>query len=337
MMEKIIAIWTFLAIFVQAENKQVQAITEITSAAQAFLSSLSPELKGKAEFAFTDAERENWKFTPQPRKGVSIEMLDDRQQELAKKLLATVLSEQGILKANTIADLEKLLGEMENNPVRRNHKAYFTSIFGKPADKSTWGYRYEGHHLAVNVTIIDGTHLVATPTFMGASPAKVADGRLKGTHILRKEEELARALAISLKEAGKAVLYSDQAPGDILTGEKRVAEQLAPVGVTADEFTEEQRSLLYSLIAEYANRHRPAIADQQMSLIKALNPREIRFGWAGSMEPAKAYYYRIQLPKVLIEAANSQNNANHIHTVWRDHKGDFGRDALSEHYRDDTH
>lgn len=337
MMEKIIAVWTFLAIFVQAENKQVQAITEITSAAQAFLSSLSPELKGKAEFAFTDAERENWKFTPQPRKGVSIEMLDDRQQELAKKLLATVLSEQGILKANTIADLEKLLGEMENNPVRRNHKAYFTSIFGKPADKSTWGYRYEGHHLAVNVTIIDGTHLVATPTFMGASPAKVADGRLKGTHILRKEEELARALAISLKEAGKAVLYSDQAPGDILTGEKRVAEQLAPVGVTADEFTEEQRSLLYSLIAEYANRHRPAIADQQMSLIKALNPREIRFGWAGSMEPAKAYYYRIQLPKVLIEAANSQNNANHIHTVWRDHKGDFGRDALSEHYRDDTH
>ena len=337
MMKKIIAIWTFLTIFVQAENKQVQAITEITSAAQAFLSSLSPELKGKAEFAFTDAERENWKFTPQPRKGVSIEMLDDRQQELAKKLLATVLSEQGILKANTIADLEKLLGEMENNPVRRNHKAYFTSIFGKPADKSTWGYRYEGHHLAVNVTIIDGTHLVATPTFMGASPAKVADGRLKGTHILRKEEELARALAISLKEAGKAVLYSDQAPGDILTGEKRVAEQLAPVGVTADEFTEEQRSLLYSLIAEYANRHRPAIADQQMSLIKALNPREIRFGWAGSMESAKAYYYRIQLPKVLIEAANSQNNANHIHTVWRDHKGDFGRDALSEHYRDDTH
>jgi hypothetical protein len=337
MMEKIIAIWTFLAIFVQAENKQVQAITEITSAAQAFLSSLSPELKGKAQFAFTDAERENWKFTPQPRKGVSIEMLDDRQQELAKKLLATVLSEQGILKANTIADLEKLLGEMENNPVRRNHKAYFTSIFGKPADKSTWGYRYEGHHLAVNVTIIDGTHLVATPTFMGASPAKVADGRLKGTHILGKEEELARALAISLKEAGKAVLYSDQAPGDILTGEKRVAEQLAPVGVTADGFTDEQRSLLYSLIAEYANRHRPAIADQQMSLIKALNPREIRFGWAGSMEPAKAYYYRIQLPKVLIEAANSQNNANHIHTVWRDHKGDFGRDALSEHYRDDTH
>ena len=322
---------------VEAHESKEHAISEMIGAAQAFLASLSPELKGKAEFPFADAERENWKFTPQARKGVSLEMLDAAQQTLAKKLLATVLSKQGVLKANTIEDLEKLLGEMENNPVRRNHQAYFTSIFGKPAEKATWGYRYEGHHLAVNVTIVDGVHLIATPTFMGASPAKVSEGRLKGTHILAKEEDIARALALSLQKSGKAVLYTDKAPGDILTGEKRVAEQLEPVGVTADAFTEEQQSLLHSLIAEYANRHRPAIADQEIKAIKALDPKDIRFGWAGSMEVAKAYYYRIQTPKVLMEAANSQNNANHIHTVWRDFKNDFGRDSLSEHYKEDSH
>ena len=337
MMKKLVLSLLSLGVFVQAEESQKKAIEEITQAATAFLGSLSPDLKGKAEFAFADAERENWKFTPQARKGVSLEMLDAAQQTLAKKLLATVLSEQGMLKANTIEDLEKLLGEMENNPVRRNHRAYFTSIFGKPAEKATWGYRYEGHHLAVNVTIVDGAHLIATPTFMGASPAKVAEGRIKGTQILAKEEDLARALALSLQKSGKAVLYTDKAPGDILTGEKRVAQQLEPVGVTAEEFTEEQKSLLHSLIAEYANRHRPAIADKEIAAIKAPAPKDIRFGWACSMEVAKAYYYRIQTPKVLIEAANSQNNANHIHTVWRDHKDDFGRDSLGEHYKDDAH
>lgn len=337
MMKKLLLSLCCVGSLVSADQSQQKAIAEITTAAQAFLGSLSPELKGKAEFAFADQERENWKFTPQARKGVPLEMLDAAQQTLAKKLLATVLSEQGMLKANTIEDLEKLLGEMENNPVRRNHKAYFTSIFGKPADKATWGYRYEGHHLAVNVTIIDGAHVIATPTFMGASPAKVGEGRLKGTHILGKEEDLARALAVSLQQAGKAVLYTDKAPGDILTGEKRVAEQLSPVGVTAEGFTEEQQKLLQSLIAEFAKRHRAEIADKEIKAIQAVAAKDIRFGWAGSLEVGKAYYFRVQTPEVLIEAANSQNNANHIHTVWRDHKDDFGRDSLSEHYKHDNH
>jgi hypothetical protein len=332
----LLSLWC-LGILAQAEETSEKAVAEITQAATAFLASLSPEQKGKAEFAFADQERENWKFTPQARRGVSLEMLDAAQQTLAKKLLATVLSEQGMLKANTIEDLEKLLGEMENNPVRRNHKAYFTSIFGNPGDKATWGYRYEGHHLAVNVTIIDGVRIIATPTFMGASPAKVAEGRLKGTHILGKEEDLARALALSLQQSGKGVLYSDKAPGDILTGEKRVAQQLEPVGVTADVFTEEQTKLLHALIAQFANRHRRAIADSEIKKIAALDPKQIRFGWAGSMEVGKAYYFRVQTPHVLIEAANSQNNANHIHTVWRDHKDDFGRDSLGEHYKHDAH
>jgi hypothetical protein len=337
MIKNLFCFFTLSLGVLSADETPAKAITEITTAAQTFLASLKPEQKALAEFAFADQERENWKFTPQARKGISLEKLDEAQQAQAKKLLATVLSEQGLLKANTIIDLEKLLGEMENNPARRNHRAYFTSIFGVPDEKSTLGYRYEGHHLAVNVTIIDGAHIIASPTFMGASPAKVADGRLKGTQILAKEEDLARALAVSLQAAEKAVVYTDKAPGDILTGEKRVAEQLTPVGVTADQFTPEQQKLLMDLIAEFAHRHRTAIADEEMKKIKAVALKDIRFGWAGSLEVGKAYYYRIQTPEILIEAANTQNNANHIHTVWRDHKDDFGRDSLGEHYKKDAH
>jgi hypothetical protein len=321
----------------RADESLEKAIADITVAAQGFLAALKPEQKALATFAFDDAERENWKFTPQARKGISLEGMDDAQQVLAKKLLSSVLSEQGLVKANTIIELEKLLGEIENNPVRRNHKAYHTSIFGTPESKATWGYRFEGHHLAVNITIIEGKRIAASPTFMGASPALVYEGRMKGTQALANEENLARALAVSLQIAGKAVIYTDKAPAEILTGEKRIADQLVPVGVTADQFSPEQHTILMNLIAEYARRYRPAIADEEMKKISVLPVKDIRFGWAGSTDVAHAYYYRIQTPHMLIEVANSQNNANHMHSVWRDHKDDFGRDSLGAHYKHHDH
>lgn len=348
-MKKILSMWAAAVMAMGAEapqspapdsqnpQSQESAIAEINAAAKTFLASLSPEQKAKAVFAFGDDEREHWRFTPQVRKGLPLEALDEKQHELAKKLLGSVLSERGVLKAETIIQLEQLLGEMEKDPVRRNHKAYFTSIFGEPGDKSTWGYRFEGHHLAINLTIVDGAHIIAAPTFMGASPAQVREGRLKGTRPLEQEEIIARKLAVSLYAKDKSVVYTAQAPGDILTAENRVAQQLDPVGLTAAGFTKEETLWLMEVVAEYAHRYRAAIADEEIQKIKALDPASIRFGWAGSLKEGEAYYYRIQTPQVLIEAANSQNNANHIHTVWRDQKDDFGRDSLGEHYKEDKH
>lgn len=321
----------------QSSSSQKKAIEELTAEAQSFLSVLPADLQKKAMFDFQDPERENWKFTPQPRKGLPLEDLSAEQQKAAKKLLATILSQQGLLKVNTIQELEKLLGEMENDPVKRNHQAYFTSFFGQPESGKTWGYRYEGHHIAVNVTIIDGKSMIASPTFLGASPAQVREGRMQGTQALAKEENLARALAESLHQRGKAVVYSKESPAEILTAENRVAQQLEPVGVPMNEASAAEVKLLFQLIAEFAHRYRSEVADAQMHAMESLDLKEIRFAWAGSLEMGKAFYYRIQTPKVLIETANSQNNANHIHTVWRDHANDFGRDSLGEHYRNDAH
>jgi len=320
-----------------AAHSQEKAIEDFTAEAKSFLGQLPSELQQKAMFEFQDAERENWKFTPQPRKGLALESLDADQQKAAKKLLATILSQQGLLKVNTIQELEKLLGEMENDPVKRNHQAYFTSFFGRPESGKTWGYRYEGHHVAVNVTVIDGKKIVASPTFLGASPAKVKEGRMKDTQALAKEENLARELAVSLHQRGKAVVYTKQSPADVLTAENRVAQQLEPVGVTMEQATAAEVKLLFQLIAEYAHRYRAEVADAELHAIEALDLKDIRFAWAGDLELGKAFYYRIQTPKVLIETANSQNNANHIHTVWRDHTNDFGRDSLGEHYQHDEH
>src|SRR5690606_15625076 len=134
-------------------------------------------------------------------------------------------------------------------------------------------------------------------------------------------------LATALHDAGKPVIFSDRAPNDILTGADRKARQLDPVGVPSSDFSEAQKEGLLQLIAEYANRHRKEIAAKDMEKIKA-DFANIRFGWAGGLKKGEAYYYRIQGKTFLIEASNIQNNANHIHTVWRDLEGDFARDVL---------
>jgi len=102
------------------------------------------------------------------------------------------------------------------------------------------------------------------------------------------------------------------------------------VGVSVKEFTAAQREGLLKLIAEYADRHRPELEKDQLAKITR-DLDKLRFGWAGGIEPGQAYYYRIQGADFLVEVANVQNEANHIHTVWRDRAGDFGRDVLGEH------
>ncbi len=313
------------------------AIADMIRAANHFTEGLRDEQKQKALMEMKDENREAFKFTPGPRKGVPLEDLDEEQKTAAKQLLATALSQRGMMKASTIMQLEQLLAEMENNPTFRNSKAYYTSIFGKPTAGATWAWRFEGHHISVNMTIIDGKSISASPTFMGASPAKVKEGRMKGTHVLEKEESIARSLASSLEKAGKPVIYTKKAPQEILTAETRKITQLEPVGVKGNQLDDLQWKVLLELVKEYAERHRPAIATKEIQAFEAIPRESIHFAWAGSLIEAEAYYYRVQTPTILIEAANSQSQANHMHSVWRDAKADFGRDALGDHYHHHKH
>jgi hypothetical protein len=326
----------FLAIniplFAEEEPRTLEAVAaEMANAANAVLTSLNPEQRNKTIFAFDSEERENWGFVPRERKGIPLEELTDEQLKLIQTLLKTALSEPGLNKVDAIMALEAFLAEIEKRPEFRNSKAYFTSIFGEPSAKGTWAWRFEGHHLSLNYTISDGKAISVTPSFFAANPAEVKiDHKMKGTRPLHAEEDLARALALTLKETGKEFIFSEKAPEDILTTEDRRIKQLEPVGISAADISPAQQQALVELISEYANRHRKELAGKEIAIIKKDLPN-LRFGWAGSLERDQPFYYRIQGTTFLVEVANVQNHGNHIHAVWRDAAKDFGRDILGDH------
>lgn len=309
--------------------------TSVT-AAENFLASLDPAQKAKAALPFSSDERENFRYTPRDRAGLPLKEMSAPQREAAMKLVDSALSEKGKLKATQIMSLESVLAEMEKNPVKRDSDRYFVAVFGTPGDPKGWGWRFEGHHISVNITLVEGKGISVTPSFMGSNPAEVREGPKKGLRVLAAEEDLARALTVTLLAAGKnEVIFSDKAPAEILSFENRKATALEPVGVISSDLTGIQRSSLLTLISEYTGRYRPEVSATDMAKIKAAGIEKIRFGWAGGTKPGDAYYYRIQGPTFLMECANTQNQANHVHATWRDFTGDFGRDLLGEHFSGD--
>lgn len=306
--------------------------------AQAFLSALTPEQRAKTVFDFADEERYDFHFVPRPRKGLPFKEMNERQRKLALNFLRTGLSGRGFFKAQTIMELELILRELENNPVRRDPELYYFSIFGTPALKERWGWRVEGHHLSLNYTVIDGAFVATTPAFMGTNPAEVWQGPRKGLRVLAAEEDIARELLHALDERQRVkAIFEQKAFPDIITTIRRKIDPLQFIGVAASGFNDRQKKLLNDLLTEYAASMPADIAAERMEKLRRAGMEKIRFGWAGGIERGEPHYYRVQGPTFLIEYDNTQNNANHIHTVWREFDGDWGEDLLREHYQSSPH
>jgi hypothetical protein len=310
----------------------------LASATEDFLGSLRPEQREKAVFRFEDAERINWHFIPRQRRGLPLKEMSPEQQEFARRILRTALSQRGYLKATTIIELEQVLREMGQNPVVRDPELYFFSVFGSPGPEAPWGVRAEGHHLSLNFTVVADSLIATAPAFMGANPAEVRVGSRAGLRPLAAEEDLARELihALDANQRSAAVI-ANVTPRDIVTGSAARVEPLSPVGIRVTELRANQVQLLVRLIDEYLGRMAEPLAERRRATLEQTDFGEVAFAWAGSLERGRPHYYRIQGPSFLIEYDNTQNNANHIHTVWRDFDGDFGRDLLREHYRDGPH
>jgi hypothetical protein len=314
--------------------QDLPSLAAMKSAADTFLGTLDETKRGKATFPFAGDERENFRFTPQTRSGLPLKEMDEAQHAAAIKLLETALSDKGKLKAMQVMTLEGVLREIEKKPEFRDPGKYYVSIFGKPGDEAGWGWKFEGHHLALNYTVVGGKQISVTPSFFGANPGEVREGEHKGLRVLKAEDELGHALLGVLLEGGrKDVIFSDKAPAEILTAESRKAAAPEAVGVPAGEMSAAQKKALFDLISEYTGRHRKDLAEADMKKIEKAGIDKIRFGWAGGTKPGEPWYYRVQGPTFVMEAANTQNNANHVHAGWRDFDGDFGRDILAEHYR----
>lgn len=325
-----------------AHQSRQSAAAEMAAAATVFLSTLSPEQSRQATFAMDATERMRWHFIPPesfPRAGVVLTALDDRQRGAAHTLLKAGLSQLGYETATAIMALEQVLKELQQGTqLARDSTAYYITVFGSPSAGGTWAWRFEGHHLSLHFTIVGGSVTVSTPSFLGASPAEVRAGPQRGRRALGSAEDAAYALLGTLSEAQRAqAVISDSAPPDILTGTSLPAEPLPPTGVLASQLTPAQQTLLRQLLHAHASLITGDIAAERWRRIEEAGFEKISFAWAGAAERGQPHYYRVQGPSFLVEYDNTQSNANHVHTVWRDFAGDFGADLLREHLNSVRH
>ncbi len=315
----------------------------MAKSANLFLSSLSEEQRNRATFKAGDEHREKWYFIPDKfikpggtRKGLKIKEMTPQQRLLTHALLSTAMSNKGYRQATTIMTLESILHELENKNPIRDSELYYVSIFGKPGPKNTWAWRFEGHHLSINISIVKGKMFSVTPSFFGTNPGRTEEGAFKGLEVLEDEQELAFSLVKSLTaEQLKQAMISAKAPADIITKQQSKADRktfLPARGVTFDKLNAEQQTMLLRLLTHYASKYRPEIVDEINSRKPVHGGKKLHFAWAGGHNRNEGHYYRIQTKDFLFEYDNTQNGANHIHAVWRDFDGDFGRDLLKEHH-----
>jgi len=328
-MKKLLVLVVFL-------NSSAIAQIDLVSKANGFLATLSAPLKEKAVYKFTDDERYNWHFVPRARNGVSFNELNSSQREAALNLLRTSLSAQGYQKATSIVALENVLREVENrgaNDKYRDPLNYYMTIFGTPADDKPWGWRFEGHHIALNFSSQNKKIESSTPSFFGSNPGIVLSGPEKGKQILKDETELGFSLVNSLgAEKLKVAMISETALPEIISFNSRKAVPLTPIGLSYNAMNEQQKALLVKLLNVYVNNYELGFSSKLMDKIKKAGVEKLSFAWAGSLKEGAGYYYRIQGPMLLIELDNTQNNANHVHSVVRDLTNDFAEDILREHY-----
>ena len=305
-----------------------------------FLESLDDEQLSRLMMPFEDMTRNAWHYLPGkmwPRTGLKLGELNDNQKMAFSQMLQSFLSKTGYDKTQKIIELENVLAELESNPDFRDEGAYFIAIYGNPGTDSLWAWSFEGHHLSLNFTVSNGK-LSAAPRFFGASPATIPDGSRKGERTLDKEEDLALELINALSDQQKEETIFQNVPFlDIVTSNAVEVSPLRPVGIEAFKLNPEQMDLLKKLIQEYLSSIPENLALERENKIDDEEFDEIRFGWAGALVKGEGHYYRIQGKSFLIEFDNTQNNANHIHTVWRDFDGDFGRDLIREHYLNSKH
>ena len=312
---------------------------DMAATASEFVSSLTPAQQAKAQFDFGSTNRTLWFFVPRARPGLPIKEMTPAQRELLRGLLGSALSQSGRLKVESIMALETVLRAIENKPVsNRDPEMYYITLFGTPGPTAPWGWRLEGHHLSVSFTLAGGRVIGETPSFLGANPARIPSGDRAGERTLALEDELGLQLVQSLDAAQRRVAVLDEkSPDDIVTSNLRKVNPITPDGLAASAMTPAQRDLLHRLVRVYLDLHRPELAETYWSGLVAAGLDQLHFAWAGADRDGAGHYYRIQGPTFLIEFDNTRDKANHIHSVWRDFKNDFGDDLLRRHYEAAPH
>lgn len=327
-------------------------LAEMTAAAQALLEAAAAPNPIAATMGFNPTERlhhpidsearEDWSFWPRAREGLTLGQMTGPQRVLAHELLETLLSAQGYLEVQAIWSLEDVLQARETGSFARGIEHYAFAVFGMPGGAEPWGWRVDGHHVSLNVTVV-GETLSVTPSFLGSNPGRVDAGLLAGLEPLRYETRAAFALLASLDDAQRATaLIGEEAPRDILSGQLGRPREAwdewkaatAPAGLAATAMTDAQRLLLRDLVDLVLTRYRFEIAEVERQSIVF---DELAFAWMGATAEGAPHYFRIASPTFVYEYDATGPDGNHVHSVWRDPQDDFGEGALARHYGDGEH
>jgi hypothetical protein len=318
-----------------AASAEAVWIEGMARAARTWLSTLPRTDAALVPFA-SDARRD-WHYVPRTRPGLALRDMTAPQRAAATALLRAGLSTKGADRAEAIMALEAVLADLEGSSRRfRDPDNYAFVVFGTPG-AAPWGWRVEGHHLSVNVTVAAEGRAAFTPLFTGSNPARIPSGPRAGERLQGDEVELALALVQSLdvRQLAAATLQG-RSFGDILAGPGRPDALATPEGLPATALTAAQRATLLRLIETYVGLARDEFGRPYLELVRA-GLDATRFAWAGGTRHGTAYYYRVHGPRVLIELDNTQGGGNHVHSLWRDPVNDFGRDDLRAHYATPGH
>jgi hypothetical protein len=338
-----VVLW-FVAVVHPTSVRGDDPAQEMAATANRLVSLLNEAQSVKCRLPLDGPARETWNFVPDKfivpdgkRAGLPLTEMSSQQRLLTHALLTTALSNTGYRKTVSIMALEQVLHELENSNPIRNSDLYYLTIFGTPSNSDDWAWRFEGHHLSLSFTVREGREISVTPMFLGTNPAEIRQGPLNGWRVLGAEEDLARTFVQSLSpEQQVKAIAKVEVPADVLSGNRAeiASDFLAEEkGILFDELLPAQQQKLLAIVTQYSDNFRADWIEQTAERRPILDGKGLKFLWIGSLEVGQPHYYRIQSPAYLFEYDNTQNDANHIHAVWRDFEGDFGRDLLRTHYR----
>jgi hypothetical protein len=314
----------------QTKGKDRSEVSKLAETARHLIESYDSTKGMNLSYAFSYASREQWHFFPNwsGRAGVPLYRLSKDQRLLVKQMVELLLSEDGFLEYENLRLIHGIRKDLNapDNPMHR----YFISIFGKPSDKSTWGWRLEGHHLSLNCTLVDGQTFSITPSFWGGSPARLSNGRYPGIELFEQEQELSLKLVESLSDSQKrkSEVGSGNGPEAVSWVSREEYANLS--GISFHELSENQQNWIEQLVQLFSEKYRPEILEQINNRKKVFDPSTLRFSYIFSTRGYVAYFC-IVTSEYLIEFDNQ--GGNHIHAAWRDFDGDFGRDLISDHNR----
>lgn len=323
-----------------------------------FLSTLNSEEKDSLSFQFEDLKRKEWTNLPiglAERPGLRYGALSTESKIKFHNLLLTIFSSQGYLKTTQIMHLDGLLlniyeiahkeGDVNEEDIKFirtldwGQGNYYISIWGDPFKQANWAMKFEGHHISLNVTVVD--HEVSvTPLFIGSDPALVRYSEMAGLRILSKEEDYGiQFINMLSSEQLELAILSEEVPKDILTSPGSGKRLLEYQGIKGSQLTEEQKAQLHKLIFEYLSNLEEDYAHKFKESLSETGMESIYFGWIGGRERVTDHYYVINGPHFLIEYDNVGwiHKGDHIHTIFRDKKNDFGDDLLKKHHEDHKH